>query len=249
MRAARKSSPRPRARPRPMGERLPPSPRRLPFDLVLFDLDGTLVDTAPDISDALNAALRDHGLPPVAESWVRDRIGNGTRTLAAQALGGKDGGTLDELLGTFHKHYAAHCGRRGRLYQDAAGSLALLRRAGVKLALLTNKEERFAQFVIQVHGLDGDFDLLVCGDTLPVKKPDAAVVKHALAYFDVTPSRALLVGDSDIDVRCARNAGIAVWAVPYGYNQGAPIAASRPDRIIRNLRVLADTAVLEPEPS
>jgi len=212
---------------------------RRPFDAVLFDLDGTLVDTAPDIADALNAALADEGLRAVAGRWVRNRIGNGTRELCRQALAADaTPERLERILQHFHRHYAAHCGRRGRLFPEAAATLATLRDAGVKLALLTNKESRFAHFVLSVHGIDGAFDACVYGDTLAVKKPDGAVVAHALRQLRVTRPRALLVGDSDIDVRTARNAGVAIWAVDYGYNQERPIAASNPDRVIDSLAAL-----------
>lgn len=208
----------------------------LPFDLVLCDLDGTLVDTAPDIADAVNAALGDHGLPHVADTWVRHRIGHGTRELLRQALApGAAAETLESLLGAFQRHYAARCGRRGRLYPEAAVTLATLRNAGVKLALLTNKERRFAEFVLKVHGLDGAFDLRVCGDTLAVKKPDGALVRHCLEHFGVARRRALLVGDSEVDVQAARNGGIRVWVVPYGYNRDRDIAEAGPDRVIASL--------------
>ena len=220
-----------------------PKPRRrdaaLPFDLVLFDLDGTLVDTAPDIADAVNASLSEHGLPTVAEDWVRHRIGHGTRALLQQALAADAAAeTLESLLGSFQRHYASHCGRRGRLFSDAAVTLTTLRNTGVKLALLTNKEQRFALFVLKVHGLDTAFDLVICGDTLPSKKPDAALVRHALKALGVRKARALLVGDSEIDVRTARNGGIAIWAVSYGYNQGRDIAGASPDRVIASLSEL-----------
>lgn len=214
-----------------------PIPRsKRPWDLVLFDLDGTLVDTAPDIADAVNAALAEHGLPRVGEHWVRDRIGHGTRQLVKQAASGDP----EPILQAFHRHYAAHCGRRGRLYPEAAATLNTLRNAGVKLALVTNKEEAFARFVLEVHGLDTLFDVKVCGDTLPVRKPDAAVVQHCLDELRIVAARALLVGDSDTDVRAARNAGIAVWAVGYGYNHGRPIETSQPDRVIGALRELLE---------
>lgn len=214
-----------------------PIPRsKRPWDLVLFDLDGTLVDTAPDIADAVNAALAEYGLPRVAEHWVRDRIGHGTRQLIKQAASGDP----EPILEAFHRHYSAHCGRRGRLYPEAAATLNTLRNAGVKLALVTNKEEAFARFVLEVHGLGSLFDVRVCGDTLPVKKPDGAVVRHCLDELRIVAARALLVGDSDTDVRAARNAGIAVWAVGYGYNHGRPIEASQPDRVIGALRELLE---------
>ena len=211
-----------------------------PLGAVLFDLDGTLVDTAPDIAASVNAALADHGLPAVAPAWVRRRIGNGTAPLLREALpeGAETG--LDQLLESFHRHYAVQCGRRGRLFPEVAITLTSLRNAGVKLALVTNKEARFADFVLKVHGLDDDFDLVVCGDTLPAKKPDALVVAYCLKSLHLPPSRALLVGDSDIDVRTARNGGIAVWAVSYGYNQDIPIEQSQPDRVIASVSDLLE---------
>lgn len=213
---------------------------RLPFDLVLFDLDGTLVDTAPDIADAVNAALDDYGLPPVPEEWVRNRIGNGTHELLRQTHGGDSAETLDGLLQSFQKHYAARCGRRGRLYPEVGVTLTTLRNAGVHLGLVTNKETRFADFVLKVHGLDNDFELRVCGDSLPAKKPHASVVRHCLKAVGARRARALLVGDSDIDVQTARNGGIPVWSVTYGYNGGRPIAAARPDRLIASLSELLE---------
>ena len=210
------------------------------YDLVLFDLDGTLVNTAPDIADALNEVLAARELKPRSLRWVRDRIGHGSRALLEQAAPGEP---LDALLEEFAKRYAQRCGKRGRLYRDAASVLTTLRNAGIKTALLTNKEERFVRFILEVHGIDGAFDGQVCGDTLPAKKPDALPVRHCLETFGIDASRALLVGDSAVDVQTARNAGIAVWCVDYGYNGGKPIADARPDRIVERLRdVLAPFA-------
>jgi phosphoglycolate phosphatase len=219
------------------------------YDLVLFDLDGTLVNTAPDIADAVNKVLEGRKLPQVSERWVRNRIGHGTRQLLAQAMVAAPRMNpvrmtpelMAQLLDEFAEHYAALCGRRGRLFPEAASVLGTLRTIGVKLALLTNKERRFVRFLLEVHGLDGDFDCEVCGDTLPARKPDPLTVQHCLRTLSVPPAGALLVGDSAVDVETARKAGIAVWAVSYGYNQGQPIGRSKPDRVIGSI---AD--VLEP---
>lgn len=211
---------------------------RPPFGLVLFDLDGTLVDTAPDIADAVNAALADHGLPRVGDLWVRNRIGNGTRTLLRQAVSRDT--DLDPLVASFERHYATRCGKRGHLYPEAASTLTTLRNAGVRLALVTNKEARHAAFVLQVHGLDAAFDVRVFGDTLPVKKPSPEVVRYCLRTMRLTRRRALLVGDSAIDVRTARAAGIPVWAVTHGYNGGRPIEEEKPDRVLAGLQDLLE---------
>lgn len=219
------------------------------YDAVLFDLDGTLVDTAPDIADAVNLVLGQRGLRRVPEAWVRDRIGFGSRALLAEAhaLASRRSTApmanelMAELLDEFADHYGQRCGRRGRLYPEAAGVLKALRAIGVKLALLTNKERRFVHFLLEVYGLDGAFDCEVCGDTLPAKKPDPLPVDHCLRLFGVPRTGALLVGDSAIDVETARRAGVAAWAVSYGYNQGQPIGRARPDRVIGRL-----AEVLEP---
>lgn len=225
------------------------------YDLVLFDLDGTLVDTAPDIADAVNRVLADRGQRSRSAVWVRDRIGQGSRALLVEAYGSTpDTATVAALMDEFADAYARTCGKRGRLFPEAATVLTTLRNAGVRLALLTNKEERYVRFLLEVHGLDSDFDAQVCGDTLVVKKPDPEVVHNCLRALGVPKHRALLVGDSSIDVATARAAGVEVWAVNYGYNHGKPIADSRPDRIIASLSEVLEpfaeriTAVAGPQP-
>jgi phosphoglycolate phosphatase len=219
------------------------------YDLVLFDLDGTLVDTAPDIADSVNAVLKDRRLPLVTQPWVRDRIGHGTRALLLHAYANAAGvsdevaaehGVLDALLDEFGEAYAKHCGRRGRLYPDAGTTLAALRDHRAQLALVTNKEQRFVRLLLEVHGLDGEFDIVVCGDSLAEKKPKPLPVQHCLEVLKVPAARALFVGDSEIDVLTARAAGVAIWAVNYGYNQRRPIGASEPDRVISRLSVIRE---------
>jgi phosphoglycolate phosphatase len=220
------------------------------IDLVLFDLDGTLVDTAPDIADAVNAVLRARRLPALPEAWVRDRIGNGARALMEQAhaearrlAGGRSAiATPHALEDDFALRYAACCGQRGKLYPGALAVLRRLRDAGVHRALVTNKERRFAELVLSMHGLREAFDVEVCGDTLPAKKPDPLPARHCLEKLSVTPAAAVLVGDSAGDVQCARGAGVAAWAVSYGYNGGAPVALARPDRLLGSLDEVAALA-------
>ena len=224
-----------------------------PFDLILFDLDGTLVETAPEIADAVNDTLQRFGLPSVSQQQVNDWIGHGTRELLVQALATTTGTTAAQVRAAdsfaaieavFGRHYEQRCGTRSRLYPRVRETLLALRAAGVSLVLMTNKEGRYTQTVLDVHGLSPLFDRVISGDTLPVKKPDPAGVHDCLEMFDVLQARALFVGDSSIDVATARNAGISVWALPYGYNMGEPIEACAPDRVIPDLSALTTLPAL-----
>ena len=217
------------------------------FDLVMFDLDGTLVETAPEIADAVNDTLRRFDLPEVTQQQVNDWIGHGTRTLLIQALAfaGKTdvaavsaSDSLTLIAAEFDNNYQRRCGTRSRLYPQVSETLAALRRQGVKLAVVTNKESRYTRTVLDAHQLAPLLDCVVSGDSLPTKKPDPAGIQSCLAQFAVSPHRALFVGDSSIDVATARNAGVAVWALPYGYNMGQPIEACAPDRVIADCSAL-----------
>jgi len=219
----------------------------LPFDLVLFDLDGTLIETAPEIGDAVNDTLAQFGLPAVTQAQVDRWIGHGTRELLVQALAHARGTSVDAvrmaadlpaIAQAFDGHYQRRCGTRSRPYPHVREVLQALRSRGVRLAVVTNKEGRYTHTVLAAHGLQPLFDRVVSGDTLPTKKPDPAGVRSCLAQFGVPPARALFVGDSSIDVATARNAGVPVWALPYGYNMGQPIEASGADRVIADFRQL-----------
>ena len=217
------------------------------FDLVMFDLDGTLVETAPEICDAVNDTLHHFDLPAVTQAQVADWIGHGTRELLIQALShsGQRSATavrasesLGRIAAEFDSHYQRRWGTRSVLYPQVRESLAALRARGVKLAVVTNKEGRFTTTVLNAHQLLPLLDCVVSGDTLPTKKPDPAGIRQCLAAFGVPPTRALFVGDSSIDVATARNAGVPVWALPYGYNMGQPITACGPDRVIEDCSLL-----------
>lgn len=217
------------------------------FDLVMFDLDGTLVETAPEICDAVNDTLRHFKLPEVTLRQVADWIGQGTRELLVQALcatGDKDVATvrasdsLGAIAAEFDKFYQSRCGTRSHLYPNVRETLTALRERGVKLAVVTNKEGRFTATVLQAHQLMPLLDAVVSGDTFPAKKPHPAGIDSCLARFGVERHRALFVGDSSIDAAAARNAGVAVWLLPYGYNMGQPIEACAPDRVIADCSAL-----------
>jgi phosphoglycolate phosphatase len=212
-----------------------------PFDLVLFDLDGTLVETSPEITDAVNDTLKRFALPEVEQSLVSDWIGHGTKELLAQAVAHVSVQTLaivkasdvfKLMLAEFDVHYKKRCGTRSHLYPRVLETLLYLRSVGIKTAVLTNKEAVYTDIVLKIHDLTNCFDLVISGDTLITKKPNPAGIELGLSTFNVLANRALMVGDSSIDIQTARNAGIAVWAVPYGYNMGQKIEDSNPDRLI-----------------
>ena len=218
-----------------------------PFDAVMFDLDGTLIETAPEIADAVNHTLRDVGLSSVTQQQVNDWIGHGTLELLIQALAHtqhlsdehvRNSQELPSIAATFNKHYHQCCGTRSHLYPHVRETLTALRSRDVRLAVVTNKESRFTQTVLEAHSLTAMFDVVVSGDTLPVKKPNPAGIAHCLKLFQATTERSLFVGDSSIDIATARNAGVTVWALPYGYNMGQPIEASQPDRVIQDISAL-----------
>jgi len=218
-----------------------------PYDLILFDLDGTLIETAPEIADAVNDTLRHFELPEVSQQQVNDWIGHGTRELLIQALawiGGTPADTVRQserfkvIEAEFGRYYQQRCGTRSHLYPRVRETLQQLLDAGVKLAVVTNKEGRYTQAVLDAHRMAPLFHRVVSGDTLPVKKPNPAAIDDCLQRFGVARERALFVGDSSIDVATARNAGIAIWALPYGYNMGQSIESCHPDRVIPDFSAL-----------
>lgn len=218
-----------------------------PFDLVMCDLDGTLLETAGELSDAVNDSLRSLGLDTVAEASVAIWIGNGTRELLVQALAAVGGQSterirgselLDRAVSIFDPAYERRCGTNSRLYPHVDGVLRRLQARGVCLAVVTNKDSRFTTRLLDRHGLAPLLGLVVAGDSMPAKKPAPDGIRHCLAHFGVTAERALFVGDSSIDVATARNAGVRVWALPYGYNLGRPIGDSAPDRVIDDFAAL-----------
>lgn len=214
---------------------------RLPFDLILFDLDGTLLETAPEISDAVNDTLKHFDLPAVTQTQVERWIGHGTRELLIQAVASssqsdpeavRHGAGFGQLTASFDGHYLQRCGTRSRPYPGAIETLDTLRASGVTACIVTNKEAAYTHRLLESHRLSARFARVVSGDTLPTKKPDPAGVHHCLKTCGVAAHRALFVGDSSIDVATARNAGLAVWAFSHGYNMGHPIADSHPDRVL-----------------
>ncbi|CAG1003908.1 phosphoglycolate phosphatase [Methylophilaceae bacterium] len=218
--------------------------------LVMYDLDGTLLDTASEIAGAVNLALADFGAQPVDEAVVRSWIGHGTVRLMQQAWQKIDAETeWDEVMAAFTKHYRQTVGTTSRPYPYVMETLGRLKDMGIKQAVVTNKETQFTRRVLEKHGLGDFFDLVVSGDTLPVRKPDPAVIHHCLRTLDETVENSLFVGDSDIDVATANSAGVQCWVVPYGYNAGRDVRLAGADRLIDDVRAVIDFMETSPCPA
>lgn len=207
------------------------------YDALIFGLDGTLVDTAPETVAALADTLHELGLREAAsaldESEVRRWIGHGTWGLLAHVLAKlEDAPRPEQVMPTFARNYLGHCGQRDRVYPGVGETLEALARHGVPMALATNKEARYACKVLRAARLERYFDPAVCGDTLRTRKPDAAPLRHCLNRMQAIPSRALFIGDSEIDVLAARKTGMAVWLVSYGYRDAHSLGNAGADRMI-----------------
>ncbi len=211
--------------------------------LVMFDLDGTLMDSVPDLAAAVDQMLALRNRPPAGIERVRDWVGNGAAVLVRRALAGDmqhadvNDTEAQSALADFLRCYAGDHSRT-QLYPGAAELLAALQANGVKLALVTNKPERFLPELLTEKGLAGRFDWLVGGDTLPTQKPDPGALLWVMQQAGVSAGQSLFVGDSRNDVRAAKAAKVPVVAVSYGYNHGEPIAAENPDLLVDSLDAL-----------
>lgn len=208
--------------------------------LVMFDLDGTLVDSVPDLAAAVDKTLLVLGQPAAGIEQVRDWVGNGARVLVRRALAGSlEHAQVDELhaeqaLQLFMQYYAeSHA--LTQVYPGVRKTLDWLREQQVELAIVTNKPERFVAPLLDEKGLGGYFRWIVGGDTLPQQKPDPAALLHVMQLARVDAAQALFVGDSRNDVRAAKAAGVMCVALSYGYNHGRPIAEENPARVLDNL--------------
>ena len=219
----------------------------MPIQALSFDLDGTLVDTAPEIAEAVNRLLAEFKLPLLSEALITRQIGAGIEVLLARVIdelrfidaAGVARIPFARLMQRLRVHYDATAGSRTCAYPGTVAALAALKADGVRMACLTNKDSRYAQRVLRNNGLGEFFELLIGGDSLPVRKPDAGAVRHVIDYFGVAADDFAHVGDSATDVAAARNAGVASWILPHGYNSGMPIRLSAPDRIFDSLAALA----------
>jgi phosphoglycolate phosphatase len=202
---------------------------------IVFDLDGTLIDTAPDLIDTLNFTLAQHGLPAVPYEEARPLIGGGARGMIEKALilEGRSAATadVDALYAPFVAHYAEHIADRSRPFPGLEPALDALTQAGHRLAVCTNKLEWLSKRLLDTLRLSDRFAAICGQDTFAVPKPDPRIFRSTVMQAGGDPERAIMVGDSITDIRTARAANVPVVAVDFGYTD-VPITTLGPDRVI-----------------
>jgi phosphoglycolate phosphatase len=210
---------------------------------IVFDLDGTLVDTAPDLVTTLNTILAGEGLPPVPYGVARNTVGGGARHMIERGLAAegvsRDAAEVERMCAAFVAHYADHIADRSRPFPGVEAALDRLAREGCLLAICTNKLEWLSLKLLDALGLRGRFAAVCGADTFRVSKPDAAILHGTLARAGGSADRAIMVGDTTTDIAVARAAGIAVIAVDFGYSP-TPVAAFAPDRVVSSFARLPE---------
>jgi phosphoglycolate phosphatase len=206
---------------------------------VTIDLDGTLLDTIPDLAAAANLMLRELERPPLDEALIRTFVGKGIQNLVervlAVAFDGVAAGLLPRALPIYERCYESVNGRHTTIYPGVLEGLDALRAGGFALACVTNKSTRFTLPLLEQVGLASYFREVVAGDTLPRKKPDPLPLIHACGSLGVAPRDMLMVGDSVNDAQAARAAGCPVFCVDYGYNEGRDVRELDIDAIVGSL--------------
>jgi len=208
---------------------------------IVFDLDGTLIDTAPDLIATLNHILAQHGLPEIPYDTARPLIGGGAKSMIERALAlegrGSSTADVDRLYTAFVAHYAEHIADRSRPFPQLEAALDRLAEAGHRLAVCTNKLEWLSKRLLDTLQLAQRFAVICGQDTFGIQKPDPEIFRQTVIRAGGEPVRAVMVGDSLTDIRTARAANVPVIAVDFGYTD-VPIATLRPDRIISSFAQL-----------
>jgi phosphoglycolate phosphatase len=207
---------------------------------VMIDLDGTLLDTVPDLAAAAERMLAALGLPARTRGEIRSFIGKGIpnlvqRCLQASAGAARADALQAEALALYHEFYFDESGRSSTVYPGVLDGLEQFRAMRLRLACVTNKAARFTLPLLEQKGLAPYFELVVSGDTLARKKPDPMQLAHICAAFALAPEKVLLIGDSENDALAARAAGCPVVCVSYGYSEGADVHDLDCDAIVDSL--------------
>ena len=212
--------------------------------MILIDVDGTLVDSVPDLAYCADEMMRQLGRQARGEAQVRNWVGNGVERLVRRVLIGQLEGEPSDAdfaraYPIFLALYAQNTAERSRLYPGVAEGLDYLESRGYRLGCVTNKAAQFTIPLLKALGIHDKFGIVVSGDTLPVKKPDPGPLLHAAAHFGVSAEGSLMLGDSKSDVAAARAAGFRVICMSYGYNHGEDIRRYAPDAVIDSMAELS----------
>jgi phosphoglycolate phosphatase len=214
---------------------------KFPLDIaaIVIDLDGTMLHTAGELSEAANRMLRDMDYPPVSQELLASYIGNGIGWLVKRALTGEmhatpDAALYEHALPIFEKHYAELL-LGSKPYEGVIAGLDAMKAAGFRLGCITNKAGRYTEPLLAGTGLAHYFDIVLSGDTLAEKKPHPLPLLHSAQFFGVPIEQVLLIGDSLNDALAARAAGCPIFCVPYGYNHGEPVETLDLDAVIQTL--------------
>jgi len=213
--------------------------------MVLIDVDGTLVDSVPDLAYCVDEMMKQLGMPAHGEAKVREWVGNGVERLVRRALIGQLEGEPDEDLyekayPIFLELYTENTSKRSCLYPGVKQGLEYLKSEGYKIGCVTNKAAQFTEPLLNDLGVNDYFSIVISGDTLEKKKPDPMPLLHAAKYFNVAPEQALMIGDSISDVKAARAAGFRIACMTYGYNHGVDIREAKPDAVMDSMAELPD---------
>ena len=214
-------------------------------EMILIDVDGTLVDSVPDLAYCVDEMMMALNMPTHGEDKVRNWVGNGVERLTRRALVGQLDGDPDEALfekayPVFLDLYAENTSKRSCLYPGVEEGLAYLEKEGYKLGCVTNKASQFTIPLLKDLGAHDHFEIIICGDTLEKKKPDPMPLLHAADFFGVKPENAMMLGDSISDVKASRAAGFQIVCMSYGYNHGDDIRDANPDAVIDSMAELPD---------
>ncbi|MHB8919850.1 MAG: phosphoglycolate phosphatase [Halothiobacillus sp.] len=208
--------------------------------MVLFDLDGTMIDSVPDLLVAVNQMMDELGMPHRAEADVRNWVGNGIERLVERALTNDLHATpaaalFDKAMPIFKRWYAESNGKHSCVFAGVHEGITYVKSLGLRVGCVTNKAAAFTLPLLRDMGLLDLFETVIAGDTLPLKKPDPAPLIYAAGWFKVHPSEALMIGDSISDVKAARAAGFSIICMSYGYNHGEDIRNYHPDAVIDSM--------------
>lgn len=207
--------------------------------LLIFDLDGTLIDSVPDIADAVNGALADLQRQTFDENTVRNWVGNGAKVLVERALQATQTDTpqadiVNEALQQFFYHYTKQSCEKTQAYQGVHTGLQQLFEAGFCMSIVTNKPMQFVPEILETLGWQGWFSTVLGGDSLPVKKPDPTPLLFTCEKLQFSPANSYMIGDSKNDILAGKNAKIKTLALSYGYNYGQDIRDFEPDNTFDN---------------